>query len=153
MDEYRVHFTDDLPHRFEIFESGWHIVLYRDGLPLSIVGSDGGEPEDQIFVRDLDWIAPALNDAYRWGRQERAKGARDEERRLQYCFLCLPWRKQIAITVSLNVLTDDDRMVEISSGEALFKTVLKRVTTRGDTLEFSNLVHQYYERFEKRKKD
>jgi hypothetical protein len=28
-----------------------------------VVGTDGGEPEDQTLARDWDWVAPALNAA------------------------------------------------------------------------------------------
>jgi hypothetical protein len=34
-----------------------------------LVGEDGGEPEDQLLVRDWKWVAPALNDAFKDGRQ------------------------------------------------------------------------------------
>ena len=33
------------------------------------VGEDGGEPEDQTLGRDWAWVVPALNEAYRLGRQ------------------------------------------------------------------------------------
>ena len=33
-----------------------------------VVGSDGGEPEDQRLSRDWEWVVPALNAAYEAGR-------------------------------------------------------------------------------------
>lgn len=33
----------------------------------AIVGSDGGEPEDQLLCRDWSWVVDALNDAFEAG--------------------------------------------------------------------------------------
>lgn len=46
---------------------GWSIYRFVDGTPVEYIGSDGGEPEDQLLVRDLSWIAGALEAAYRRG--------------------------------------------------------------------------------------
>lgn len=44
-----------------------------------LVGSDGGEPEDQRLSRDWSWVVPALNAAFEAGRAsalaEREKGS------------------------------------------------------------------------------
>lgn len=37
----------------------WCII---DNQKKTIVGWDGGEPEDQILVRDFDWVVHALNE-------------------------------------------------------------------------------------------
>jgi hypothetical protein len=34
------------------------------------VGQDGGEPEDQLLVRDWKWVAEELNKAYERGRKD-----------------------------------------------------------------------------------
>lgn len=40
----------------------------EDGEPVEEIGSDGGEPEDNSFLRDWKWVAPALQEAYELGR-------------------------------------------------------------------------------------
>ena len=52
----------------------------------------------------------------------------NHERRLTYRFLTLPFRHQIAIAQSLNVLTDEDRAL---SDEALFRELFKRAAVAG----------------------
>jgi predicted phosphodiesterase len=52
----------------------------------------------------------------------------NEERRLTYRFLTLPFRHQIAIAYSLNVLTDEDRAL---SDEALFRELFERAAAKG----------------------
>jgi hypothetical protein len=48
-------------------QAGWWgecWCIYRfdaDGRAVERVGSDGGEPEDQVLVRDWAWVAEALN--------------------------------------------------------------------------------------------
>lgn len=54
---------NDLSLRFYIDEQededfGW---VVRDRTTGEIVGEDGGEPEDQLLVRDWQWVASALN--------------------------------------------------------------------------------------------
>lgn len=51
----------------------------------------------------------------------------DIERRLVYRFLTLPWRKQLAIALSLDLLTDDDRAR--SDGE-LLEELYRRATEK-----------------------
>ena len=50
------------------------------------------------------------------------------ERRLTFRFLTLPFRHQIAIANSLNVLTDEDRAL---NDEALFRVLFKRAAEKG----------------------
>lgn len=52
----------------------------------------------------------------------------NHERRLAYRFLTLPFRHQIAIANSLNVLTDEDRAL---SDEPLFHELFKRAAAKG----------------------
>jgi hypothetical protein len=65
----------------------------------------------------------------------RATNAKDDampppnyERRLTYRFLTLPFRHQIAIANSLNLLTDEDQAL---SDEPLFHELFKRATAAG----------------------
>ncbi len=37
------------------------LVEFVDELPVRIVGSDGGEPEDALFCRDWEWVVTELN--------------------------------------------------------------------------------------------
>jgi hypothetical protein len=45
----------------------------EDGVPVELLGSDGGEPEDQTLGRDWSWVAPALQAAYALGAAEGVK--------------------------------------------------------------------------------
>ncbi len=67
----------------------------------------------------------------------------NHERRLTYRFLTLPFRHQIAVAQSLNVLTDDDRAL---SDEALFRELFKRAAEKG-------LISKLWEETEKRHAD
>jgi len=67
----------------------------------------------------------------------------NHERRLTYRFLTLPFRHQIAIANSLNVLTDQDRAL---NDEALFCELFKRATANG-------LLGKLWEETEKRHPD
>jgi hypothetical protein len=40
----------------------------EDGVPVELIGSDGGEAEDQTLRRDWKWVAPALQAAFELGR-------------------------------------------------------------------------------------
>lgn len=44
-----------------------YLVEQVDGGGPRIVGSDGGEPEDQILGRDWAWVLPAIRRAYALG--------------------------------------------------------------------------------------
>lgn len=67
----------------------------------------------------------------------------NHERRLTFRFLTLPFRHQIAIANSLNVLTDDDRAL---NDEALFRELFKRAAAKG-------LLGKLWEETEKRHAD
>jgi hypothetical protein len=44
--------------------------LDDDGHPIKLLGTDGGEPEDQTLYRDWSWIATALNKAFQNGYEK-----------------------------------------------------------------------------------
>jgi predicted phosphodiesterase len=67
----------------------------------------------------------------------------NHERRLTFRFLTLPFRHQIAVANSLNVLTDNDRAL---SDEALFRELFKRAAA-------SRLLSKLWEETEKRHAD
>lgn len=46
---------------------GWGVWRCEDGVGVEIIGEDGGEPEDQILVRDWSWVAPAIQAAFDLG--------------------------------------------------------------------------------------
>ncbi len=46
------------------------VFLMEDDVPVKLLGSDGGEPEDQKLYRDWAWVTPALNEAYEAGKNE-----------------------------------------------------------------------------------
>ncbi len=52
-------------------------ALYEviDGVPMRLLGVDGGEPEDQSFLRDWGWVPGALMDAYELGYQHGKENA------------------------------------------------------------------------------
>ena len=74
---YKVLSTDELPKRFleeddPCFEEDdfrFFLVRTENNEIIEIIGTDGGEPEDQLLVRDWKWVAPALNNAYKRGQQ------------------------------------------------------------------------------------
>ena len=43
------------------------VVRVEDNCSVEIIGTDGGEPEDQTLTRDWYWVADALNEAYELG--------------------------------------------------------------------------------------
>jgi hypothetical protein len=45
----------------------WAVVRYEDDAAKEVIGEDGGEPEDQLLVRDWDWVPKALDEAYQLG--------------------------------------------------------------------------------------
>ena len=59
------------------FEFGWCIVEHLPDGTLILIGCDGGEPEDQLLVRDWSWVAPALNAAFDAGKDARDEVARE----------------------------------------------------------------------------
>jgi hypothetical protein len=48
----------------------WWFGVWRceNGVPVECVGYDGGEPEDQVLIRDWKWVPLALKAAYDLGR-------------------------------------------------------------------------------------
>lgn len=59
-------------NRWESVATGWSFGVWRceRGVPVELIGEDGGEPEDQVLVRGWDWVAPALQAAYDLGRRQ-----------------------------------------------------------------------------------
>ena len=55
-------------------DGGWAVFEFEhpDDKHPRIVGGDGGEPEDQLLVRDWEWVVHALNAAYEHGRKDGA---------------------------------------------------------------------------------
>ena len=69
---YKVVWHDDVPEEFRWCcdggkkENCWAnyrsaIIEYENNIVKRLVAWDGGEPEDQIFTRDLKWIVEELN--------------------------------------------------------------------------------------------
>jgi hypothetical protein len=50
------------------------LLRFEDGKAVECLGHDGGEPEDQNFCRDLNWIAYALQAAYELGKKHANNG-------------------------------------------------------------------------------
>ena len=56
-------------HRDDYHDDGTSIVYrFEDGAPVAVIGTDGGEPEDQSLYRDWRWVPLALQAAYNLGR-------------------------------------------------------------------------------------
>lgn len=52
-----------------VIADGWNFSRYVvDTFTKTVIGSDGGEPEDQTLSRDWCWVVEALNRAYESGR-------------------------------------------------------------------------------------
>ena len=68
--DYAVVFADNLSEdlRSSCAESDWALVRVEGARIVEVIGYDGGEPEDQLLVRDWDWLPSALDQAYRRGR-------------------------------------------------------------------------------------
>ena len=60
---FQVIYGTDLPDKFKeaYSDDHWFLVEIVDGVIIRIVGSDGGEPEDQLLVRDWSWVADEMN--------------------------------------------------------------------------------------------
>jgi hypothetical protein len=72
--EYKiVHNLDAIKEKYPSFNMlddhvfGWSVYQFVDDKPFELIGWDGGEPEDQILVRDWEWVVHALNKAYQDG--------------------------------------------------------------------------------------
>lgn len=45
------------------YDGRFYLVEFADGVPVRFVGSDGGEPEDQLLCRNWAWVAEEMNGA------------------------------------------------------------------------------------------
>lgn len=54
---------ETVPGHQGAYDYGWCICEMRDGRPIRYIGDDACEPEDKCLVRDLAWVADALNEA------------------------------------------------------------------------------------------
>ena len=73
MVEYKNVWHEDVDEDLRVALAGeecWCVVLFEDGKQKEIIGWDGGEPEDQVLVRDWDWVADALKKAYDKGFED-----------------------------------------------------------------------------------
>lgn len=62
---YKIH--EDGPEDWMSGEPTNQLWRCEDGVKVEVLGSDGGEPEDNTLRRDWSWIAPALQAAYELG--------------------------------------------------------------------------------------
>lgn len=60
----------DWDEEIEYDNDGSYRLFVVDTVAKTVVGSDGGEPEDQTLVRDWAWVVGALNEAYQCGRDD-----------------------------------------------------------------------------------
>jgi hypothetical protein len=61
-DEALVRGGPGAPHPEEVRNFGWAIYEQdAQGRLVEFIGRDGGEPEDQLLVRDWAWVTGALN--------------------------------------------------------------------------------------------
>lgn len=60
--------TEDRDVEDERFFKG--VWRCENGIPVALIGEDGGEPEDQTLGRAWKWVAPALMAAYERGRRD-----------------------------------------------------------------------------------
>lgn len=73
-DESAKHLTADwLGGDEDDYEDSYHCGVFRleDDVPVELLGTDGGEPEDQTLNRDWSWVVGALREAYRLGVSEK----------------------------------------------------------------------------------
>lgn len=54
---------------FDDYDYSFGLWRFENDKPVELLGTDGGEPEDNSFVRDWCWVAKALADAYWLGQQ------------------------------------------------------------------------------------
>lgn len=68
------------------YHDDWTSIVYRfeNGEPVAVIGTDGGEPEDQTLRRDWAWVVFALNNAYRSGQTDALAGVQDSIAERQY---------------------------------------------------------------------
>ena len=68
-ERFRVYYDDMDEDGNELSQDyGWnhHLVMTEDGEEVRRE-SDGGEPEDNSFMRDWNWVADAISQAYNIG--------------------------------------------------------------------------------------
>lgn len=58
--------VDEIERRYAEWNS--FVVEFPESGTPEMVGSDGGEPEDQRLYRDFKWVVPALNAAFEDGK-------------------------------------------------------------------------------------
>lgn len=69
---------------YEHLIDGWDnhfccIILFdNNDKPIKLIGTDGGEPEDQTLYRDWKWVVDALNEAYNLGYTKGIKDSKPE---------------------------------------------------------------------------
>jgi hypothetical protein len=72
--------------KYDKYHFWWLVVENLPDGTKRIVGEDGGEPEDQLLVRDWKWVAPELNAAFKAGVEaERERCAKIAEGQRAYC--------------------------------------------------------------------
>jgi len=118
-----------------------HREFFWSGYPAAVhtanQNGDAHEPSDTKVS------ASAISPAKTTEKDNNAMPPPSHERRLTYRFLTLPFRHQIAVAQSLNVLTDEDRAL---SDEALFRELFKRAAE-------NKLLAKLWEETEKRHTD
>ena len=67
--------TDDAKASAGLEDDDYCFVLVRlsEDFVIEVIGYDGGEPEDQLLVRDWSWVTSALDAAYRRGLSKSKK--------------------------------------------------------------------------------
>jgi hypothetical protein len=58
------------------------VFRLEDGRPVELLGTDGGEPEDQTLGRDWGWVPAALQAAFELGKAEGVAAAHRSEGRM-----------------------------------------------------------------------
>lgn len=63
-----------------VYRNTCQVIVSINGGVLTLVGYDGGEPEDQLLCRDFKWVLPALNAAWEAGYKQGRQHKGSEER-------------------------------------------------------------------------
>ena len=61
--------SDDQKDLFQYGEDDNYLIVENDDGAVVRIETDGMEPEDTVFYRDLYWIVEALQQAYTMGRK------------------------------------------------------------------------------------
>lgn len=72
--------VDMEPSDWDVGRSG--VFRLENGAPVELLGTDGGEPEDQTLGRDWGWVPEALQAAYDRGRADGIRSAHASEGRM-----------------------------------------------------------------------